>query len=460
MNNLPEDRSLIDHVFNYLKTKDVEDETFRQHLEREEAWMDLIRSNSLVHISMTDMIETAKEAKCYRVLEHLLERNKSYDKVFNCYLMDPSRQNEVFDFVEKNSDKPEYDLNRQLIENLPKLLVVNHNEMSRIIVDRYSDSINAIIKSLEDDKSIFFTFLEDLLTYGHNLQPDQMNQYLTLLSENDPSSVLQFLRNNDNYHVEKALEVVRHHGLNESVIYLLEKNGNYIEAFDLLLDILKQTDESEAESVGMQLCSLCARASKTLPENDREKIWFCFLQEILSKPIYSQITKSVLHAASAHVDLMKLVQTVFNSSSHHGSFGDVKQLVLGMLSNSKYEMLLLQTTAQILDNDLYQMLYKEKKIANRGVSVKSVKCLVCRQPLQKQSEIMIYGVCGHSIHVSCKLDSGNSNQNRCPRCDTKVANDAMTISQPPVNIFKHSVESTLSELHTTAPIRIGIGTNN
>lgn len=175
----------------------------------------------------------------------------------------------------------------------------------------------------------------------------------------------------------------------------------------------------------MELSALCSRASQMLTLADCEQFWFKLIQAILARSDMNTVTRSVLHAASNHCDLTNLVQLVLNSGTSTGSFGDIKHLIVGMLANSKYEILLQETTAKILGNDLHRMFVREKRLSSRGLAVKTVKCMICRMGLYQQAATLIFGACGHACHRDCVQMNGEDGDRvkQCPRCQAEASDD-------------------------------------
>lgn len=174
--------------------------------------------------------------------------------------------------------------------------------------------------------------------------------------------------------------------------------------------------------------------------------------------------------------MAKLVQLVLTSGTKTGNFGDIKHVLIGMLSNSAYETVLLETTSRILGKDLHTVLAKERRFARKGLCVKSVKCTVCRLKLYGagKDSVLVFGNCGHALHKECasrfctvSVDSplleAQSNTTevklRCPRCDQVIT------EKEPVKTVECRVDFGLVEqrrtedpevLKVSAPPRIGL----
>lgn len=197
---------------------------------------------------------------------------------------------------------------------------------------------------------------------------------------------------------------------------------------------------------------------------------------VLSRTDLTQITKNILHAASEFVDLAKLVQLVLTSGTKTGNFGDIKHVLIGMLSNSAYETVLLETTSRILGRDLHAILARERRFARKGLCVKSIKCTICRCKLYNAAKdaVVVFGNCGHALHKDCAsryctvaTDSPSTEANsvtklRCPRCDVVISErESVRTSEcradlSSVDVHREAGTTDPSALKLSAPPRIGL----
>lgn len=460
--SLPEDEAMLESVMNYLRMP--QNESSRQHFEREQAWLELLAADCLNHIPLHEMMRMAEQSHCHRVTEYLYEQSQRYDDILQCYLKGPIRHEEMFTYIRRFASVPNRKIYYQIYDHFPQLLDINTEETVRVVVESFGSHVNSLVKLVSGNKKQLYGLLDSLLKTGWPLGAEDCEAYVGLLCQFNPENVESFLRSNDKYRLDVVLEMVKSYQLNGACMLIHEKQGDFESAFNIALELLKEAPESVAETTALQVSALCSRASEVLPENEREDLWFSLLHVILTRPDLTSITKNILHSAGNHVDLSKLVQLVLNSGTKTGNFGDIKHLLLGMLSNSQYETILLQTTARILGRDLHNLLAKEKKIASRGLCVKSIKCVMCRLRLKSQNHdsIVIFGNCGHPVHEEClsecKTDDPNTIQ--CPRCGTTVAkSDMMHIAQPKLDISSYqslSSDPPPGVLQLSAPPRIGL----
>lgn len=468
---LPEEHALLNKVIQYLAMESIENETSREHADREQSWLELLTTNCLTNMTNTELFQLASRAKCYRVSEYLLLKLKKYNTILDCYILDKYRHDELFIYILKNIEDDQRKIFEQISSNFDKLLLINCDKLTKIICDFYPDKIQNFINSLKisNEKRLLYMFLNNLIRKQQliTLETENYEIYLDTLCIYNPENVLEFLQSNDNYGLDNSLEIVRKYELNSASIYIYERKGDYKTAFNISLELLKEAPESTSEMCAIQVSSLCSRASECLVENDRENLWFQLLKVVLLRTDLSLMTKNILYSASKYVDLTKLIQLVLTSGTHSGNFGDIKHLLLGMLSNSEYETLLLQTTSHILGNDLHKLLVHEKNIAKKGLFVRSIKCIICRLKLinNDNNNVVIFGVCGHALHKECAIKiQVNNKLVQCPRCGVKMNEDeTICLADPSQNIVDNNLLSngdTSLNLQVTAPPRIGIGERN
>lgn len=453
---LPEEKFLLEKVMAYLTSTEVGAESSREHSERENAWLELLGTDYLDHISNHELVRMAKDAHCFRVVEFLLEKNRNYDEILECYLRDKTRHSEMFAYLARFARYPEREIYSQIYFNLRKLLDINSDALVKVIVDDFPEEIHKFTKLLDKTPQEQHSLMDNLTQRGVTFEIADAEHFLDLMCQFQPQNVEPFLRNPVNkYRLEVALKTSKKYHLHSACVLLYEKQGDYQSAFNVSLDLLKEAPESQAEASAAQISALCARASDVLSENEREILWFTLLKLVLSRDLPT-VTKSILHMASSHVDLSKLVQLVLTSGTKTGNFGDIRHLLVGMLSNSRYETVLLETTARVLGTDLHRTLAKEKKEASCGLAIPSVVCVECGHGLRKiGKEVVVFGTCGHAVHQECFSEvKGDSSQVSCPRCHIMIRSDnPMKLTSPKVEPFHEHITNS-DHLQLSAPPRV------
>lgn len=458
--SLPDDPLILDQVVSHLKTEATDHESKRQHAEREQAWLELLVNDCLLHITMGDQLRSARAAKCYRVVEYLLEKRKCFEDILPCYLDDEFRHVELWSYLRRHAKHEERAILEQLFAHFEQILRIDAVELTRIVVDCFANQIPQLLQLLDPNEAESFRFMQELDKQHVTFETVDSEQYVMLLCRFDAEQVDGYLRRNDNYRIDTALGIVRAFQLGDSIMYLLEKQGNYEEAFSVGMDRLRDAPESKVEARAVELSQLCTRATDVLSSKDSHRLWFSLIDTVLVRPDLSNITRSILHAASKYVDLSEMVQRIMMAtrSESSGNFGDIRPILVGMLSNSKYETFLLQTTAKVLGDDLHNQLAREGSLTGRGLAIKSVRCVNCQTGLIGQ-DVRVFGSCGHAVHDSCALTPSGGQLEHCPRCGAGVGGGqfASAVITPKTGTIHVHTTPSHGVLQVDAPPRIGIG---
>lgn len=412
---LPCDTQLLEKVLNYLSMETIENESTRLHSERENAWYELLVNNCLQSISNDEeQLKLAKKARCFYVQEYLLEKLHRYDEILSCYISNPLRHEIMFVYMERYAKETNRKIYPQLKVYLKQLLEIDGKETTRIVDMYYRDKVDELLEILQDEEKILFIFLKQLQQRNDDLTPEQSEKLVYFLCKYEPSEVEEFLKACNCYRIEAALRLVTEYNLLSAAVFLAEKQNDYKTAFNFAMEILKSSPPEEMTECAKSVSALCSRSSlsskSTQSEKGRESLWFELLQYILPLESLKSITKPMLHEASQHVDLASLVQLVMNTHNVSGNFGDIKELLLSMLNQSKAETNAMEIAMRILEKEVAEKLHSQHKQCSRGLLITMMQCVMCKQRLFNQSPIIIVGSCGHAMHVHCSIDFQKQHQ--------------------------------------------------
>ncbi|KAH8342369.1 hypothetical protein KR059_003666 [Drosophila kikkawai] len=457
MQCLPRDKQLLERVLSHLAQEEIANESSRQHSERENAWHELLSSNCLAEISSDEeQLLLAEKAKCYCVVEYLLEKLERYDTILDCYIRNEARHETMFAYMERFVDNPERCIYEQLKRHLRQLLAINDKETTRLLALHYPQKISELLDSLKTEESLLYVFLKCLNERRAKLEASQLELLLELHCKLETQDVvMEFLCCNirllmDNQ--DQAIAIVESHHLDRAVIYLYEMQESYTKAFELSMDLLKAATGEEAVEEARVLPALLGRSVHILPAAELERCWFVLLQYVLPKQEFQSISKSLLHEASHHIDLHNLVQLIMNTHNVSSSFGDIKDLLMGMLDSSRQQTEALRGSADIQCQGLHLEFRKHHQQARRGLWVTTTKCSVCRQRLYEQSQVLILGGCGHGLHEEC-LEDAETTLEECPRCFTAMQEQTLALPRPNKSLISISKSLEMGALQLKAPPR-------
>lgn len=434
-------------------------------------------------------MELSKIAHCHYVEEYLLEKLQRYDTILECYLNNPLRHETMFVYMERHCKDEKRQIYEQLQKHIKKLLTIDAKETTRIVDLYFKHKIEDIFQLVATEEEILFIFLKQLQQRNCNLSIQQKDKLLEFLCKYEPLEVEEFLQTSESFHNETSLKIVQKYELLQAAIFLAEKLHDYKLAFKISMDILRNCKTEEMPEYAKSVSALCARSSTAskskLSPKERESLWFDLLKFILPLEELKFITKSMLHEASQHVDLTNLVQLIMNTHNVSGSFGDIKELLLSMLNQSKQETNAIEITQKILEKELAEKFQQCQRRAARGLWITMIKCVVCKQRLYNQSAILLIGSCGHAMHEQCSKDylatmqlstnaddpstsgaslssndSLNENFIKCPYClneiDSNLLNTPLVLAKPSHNVINYQMHSKNFQYNANTDRELGV----
>ncbi|XP_071423017.1 vacuolar protein sorting-associated protein 8 homolog [Pithys albifrons albifrons] len=441
-NTLFVNRTLFDQVLEFLCSPDDDS----RHSERQQVLLELLQAGGIVQFEESRLIQMAEKAEFYQICEFMYERQLRYDRIIGCYLRDPLRKEEVFNYIHNILSMPGYSAEekqsvwQKALDHIEELLVLSPGKAAELAAIHFSEHIESIISNLQDN-FLLFQFLRSLLDprEGTNqelvhLPPCITEQFIELLCQYSPDQVLETLRVLESCRLEETIQITQKHQLHEASSYLLEKKGDIHGAFLVMLErlqsellMLTQGDESSAEpsllenieDTLMKTIALCQRNSHSLDQQQREALWFPLLEAMMSPQKssgsshcrYSESLKSltmqVLNNMAAFIALPSILQRILQDPVYgKGKLGEIQGLVLGMLDTFNYEQTLLETTTSLLNHDLHWSLCNLRASVTRGLTPKQDYCCICLQQYKRRQEtadeIIVFS-CGHLYHSLCLL---------------------------------------------------------
>lgn len=331
--NLNIDEEMLNKVIHSL-TDFGENLSMRDHSEREQAWLDLLVAKKIEHLSEDDLLRIAVNSKCYRVAEYLYESQNDYSNILVCYLNDPVRQLDVFNYILNNITDADRCIKQQFLVNFIQLVQVDSKKTSEIVIEHFADLIVQLNEILKEEPHLQFNFLKGIVFSDLKLPADLCETYLALLCANKPNEVCNFVKLNT-CRIQKALEITKRHGIHSATALLLETAGEWALALKLLL-------ENDMVDAGV---GLCIRGAEHLNAESAQELWLSLLQH--NQKTESMSLRHLLHSAAPHVPPDQLLSLVSNAN-----FGDVKELLEGMLLDYVHDVQTYTTTLKLLSKDL------------------------------------------------------------------------------------------------------------
>uniref|UniRef100_A0A8C0MR92 Vacuolar protein sorting-associated protein 8 homolog n=1 Tax=Canis lupus familiaris TaxID=9615 RepID=A0A8C0MR92_CANLF len=442
-NTLFVNRTLFDQVLEFLCSPDDDS----RHSERQQVLLELLQAGGIVQFEESRLIRMAEKAEFYQICEFMYEREHQYDKIIDCYLRDPLREEEVFNYIHNilsipgHSAEEKQSVWQKAMDHIEELVSLRPCKAAELVATHFSEQIETVIKKLQN-QVLLFKFLRSLLDPREGIHVNQellqmspcvTEQFIELLCQFSPNQVIETLQVLECYRLEETIQITQKYQLHEVTAYLLEKKGDIHGAFLIMLkrlqsklqEITHQDEKSkedlslkDVEDTMVETIALCQRNSHNLNQQQREALWFPLLEAMMAPQKLSgsaaphlhpealkSLTMQVLNSMAAFIALPSILQRILQDPVYgKGKLGEIQGLILGMLDTFNYEQTLLETTTSLLNQDLHWSLCNLRASVTRGLNPKQDYCSICLQQYKRRQEMadeIIVFSCGHLYHSFC-----------------------------------------------------------
>uniref|UniRef100_A0A3B3SRA7 VPS8 subunit of CORVET complex n=1 Tax=Paramormyrops kingsleyae TaxID=1676925 RepID=A0A3B3SRA7_9TELE len=442
-NTLFVNRKLFDQVLEFLCSPDDDS----RHTERQQVLLELLHVGGVVQFDEQRLLSLAEKAEFYQICEFMYEKKHLYDKIIFCYLKDPMRKEEIFNYIHNILSIPGYSTEERgsvwnvVLAHIQELVAIDPFKAADLVSLHFAEEVTAIVGRLEGDYLVF-QFLMYLLESSDRphsqpflqLSPEIYEHHIKLLCRFSPQKVTSFLKTSEDYRLEEAIQISREHNLHEATAYLLERKGDIQGAFQVLLQTLEHKlaalsqdkEGSLQEDCLLQLVeqsledltSLCDRSSRILDQQQREALWFLLLEAMMSPQkclrgpsshhasvALKELTMKVVYSMASFIAMPSIIQRILQDPVYgKGRLAEIQGLILGMLETFNYERTLLETTTSLLNQDLHWSLSQLRTAVSRGLHPREDHCNICLQQYRRQhgekDEVIVFS-CGHLYHCQC-----------------------------------------------------------
>uniref|UniRef100_A0A671T1P2 Vacuolar protein sorting-associated protein 8 homolog n=1 Tax=Sinocyclocheilus anshuiensis TaxID=1608454 RepID=A0A671T1P2_9TELE len=224
------DNTLFSLTFSICTLLSFPDDDSR-HTERQQVLLELLQVGGVVQFDEERLLELAEKAEFYQICEFMYDKKHLYNKIVDCYLKDPLRKEELFNYIHNILSMPGYS-----------------SEEKQLVW----------VKALQHIK-VSQTRLQMICPLEHT-PGRESSGFRKLIS--DPNLIRPF-----------SLILFKKHKLHEAAAYLLEKKGNVQGAFEVLLQETGNEVQSllrRVEEALHDIIALCQRSSHGLNQQQRE----------------------------------------------------------------------------------------------------------------------------------------------------------------------------------------------
>ncbi|CAD6242413.1 GSCOCG00009489001-RA-CDS [Cotesia congregata] len=403
-----------------LSSKIVRD----QKLERENAVLQLIYTHKLNGITDNVLLTLAQRVNYYKIAEVIYTARDDWTSVCKCFIADCYRQHQVWSWLEKLSTSG---FIKVVLDNIPALVGIDVDRIAGLIAKRIPGKVDKIIERLKNDPSLEYSLLLALFLINQyndeeaskvELATQQLERLLELMCQYDPARVVGHMNGAHGCRLDQALVIVEKSGHQEALALMYEKMGNFQEAFELLSGILKKKlrdfcdggSEEDVVAATINVSGLCRRSAGNLD-------WMPLVETVLKsydlesdkndkkdklENLRGKLLKIVLEALSGTNALSIVLERILKHPlATSGTVGDIRQLLTGVLTHSRYEQILVEKTAKLVSLELHESLKKTLRDAGRACASACTVCPVCRQILSQCTDYTVFFGCGHGFHSQC-----------------------------------------------------------
>uniref|UniRef100_A0A8C2I836 VPS8 subunit of CORVET complex n=1 Tax=Cyprinus carpio TaxID=7962 RepID=A0A8C2I836_CYPCA len=255
-NTLFVNRKLFDQVLEFLCSPDDDS----RHTERQQVLLELLQVGGVVQFDEERLLDLAEKAEFYQICEFMYDRKHLYNKIVDCYLKDPLRKEELFNYIHNILSMPGYS-----------------SEEKQLVW----------VKALQHVK-VSQTRLQMICPLEHT-PGRESSGFRKLIS--DPNLIRPFSLSN---FAQSMVFITEKHKLHEATAYLLEKKGDVQGAFEVLLQ--EESDEVQSllrrvEEALHDIIALCQRSSHGLNQQQRE---VCVCDPVYGKGKLAEIQGLIL----------------------------------------------------------------------------------------------------------------------------------------------------------------------
>ncbi|XP_034937425.1 vacuolar protein sorting-associated protein 8 homolog [Chelonus insularis] len=401
-----------------------------QRLERENAILQLLNAKKLSGITDNTLLNLTQRVNFLKIAEVIYTARDDWISVCRCIVSDVYRQHEVWPWLDQLSSVA---FSSVICAHAATLIAIDADRIATFIARRCPGKLNAILQRLNDNPSLEYALLSALY-YINQFKEDEdikleltvqhLERFLVLMCRYEPERVVNHMNGSHGCRLDEALNIVREAKHEEAEALMLEKMGNYQEAFDLLLNNLKKQlaiyyeqdiPDDEIVYATIQISRLCRRSAGNL---DWMPLVVTALQPHANdssqkvERLRGKLLKVVLEALSGTTALSVVLERILKHPlATSGTIGDIRQLLTGVLTHSRYEQVLVETTARLVSLELHQTLKKNLRDAGRACASNSSICPVCRRILIQCTDYTVFFDCGHGFHSQCLGET-----KRCYKC--------------------------------------------
>ncbi|KAL3119667.1 hypothetical protein niasHT_006753 [Heterodera trifolii] len=325
-------------------------------------------------------------------LANLYLQLQDYENAIKTFLLlgDPAifgiiNRHKLFSYIVKKGEGATSAKQQQ--NYIKQLMEINQTLAIRLLLDN-EDLLphDEVVKLLGHDPKIQMNYLLLLQSRGEGTK--YSDRLVRLLAEHKRESLLSFLRKNEHYKLDVALEVCRKRDFVEEMVYLLGRSGNRLEALDLMVNKLGNIE------MAIDFCA----------ENDDAELWQHLIQSATNRP--EHVACLLRKTASVSINPLDIIEKIQNKMVIDG----LRDCLLQVLRDYALRVGLLEHSNSVASSDTFALFQRRLRpepfvVGTHGM-VTQLRCEICFDPLVSPSASAPVGdvrllANGSAVHEKC-----------------------------------------------------------
>uniref|UniRef100_A0A1I8BSP0 RING-type domain-containing protein n=1 Tax=Meloidogyne hapla TaxID=6305 RepID=A0A1I8BSP0_MELHA len=389
--------SLVAEVFKRITTDNINKNMIKVHKDV---------PNSVQLLSENDRV-------CLlRALASLLLQCRKYEDAIKTYILlqDPT----IFGVIDR------YKLFPYVKDQIMELMEINQDLAIRLLLDNEDlISQDKVVNLLGNYPKIQLAYLHRLQARGEGMS--YSNRLVKLYADHERPSLLPFLRKNEHYKLDLALDVCKKREFIEEVVYLLGRSGNRLEALDLMVNKLLRID------MAIDFCA----------ENDDYELWERLIESSIKRP--EQITILLRRMACLNIDSISVVEKIPTNMD----IPDLQNCLLQVIRDHEQQRDLLIHSKNVANSDVLKLLELQLKPLAINFGLNNNR----DEEENNNNECFCCDVCNQTINNGSTEEDTNNSNNILLLANGKIIHEKCTENgQPPTQIFPNCYPERISQL--------------
>eukprot|EP01080_Neovahlkampfia_damariscottae_P001862 gene1862-1003_t len=290
-----------------------------------------------------------------KIAVKLCTESNNYEKAIDCILSNTELQTSIFDYVIehikkwslKNGEELEYyqSIRKGILKHLTQLVQLDGDSTTLLVTKYFESDQQLFLHSLDKFPKVQYQYLKNL--FGRNQSSELLLKkgfsndqeiaftYFSLLCQFEPQEVPIFLKGQTSFDIDRCLKLCQEYNIMEGSVYILERIGDIIGAFDLSLSILNK-------KIGKLRDKLMILAKEKDPNNDEYSFLIPFFytnHEIDFGKSAPLIADFDVFQMNEYKDIVKAIRFVIESCKSHAEGGTLlKKEIINIWSKLAYSL--------------------------------------------------------------------------------------------------------------------------